>query len=174
MQKKDVRYQKHLYGQRWEILKYNRKHKDKQIITLHDKLILSKLQSGTTLSLDFIGIQYQNIIPNMSFSGDMKKYNNLLLDQIRFRYKTLDEIFEEIKNLTYLHAEKNASIIVGFNYQFVKFNRLKNNYQKAIENLLEKLADNYIMIEYELKAAVPKTNPYGDCFFIFKFRNSHE
>lgn len=171
MQKTIIRNLRPDYGARWSLLKSNIKNDEVQILSLHDKFIIDNLNDGNTLVLDFIGLQYKKIIKNLDLSVQVnKKYDNLILDHVRFKYKSLDEIATEIVDLSKLVLNQNAKIIFSFNYQFLKFNRLKYNFEDAISNFLVELQKCNIILKHRLKKQIPSTSPYGDCFFVAEYQ----
>lgn len=169
MQKQLIREIKSHYGYRWNLLKHNRRQSNHKLITLHDKVIINSITSGPTLIMDVIGLQYQDLISSLSIHNDAvkEKYKNILLiNNIVFKYKTLDSIANYVLGITDQFLDKSGVVIVGFNYQFIKFNRLKYNFSDALGYWLTKLTQKGFTLRWQY-TKISKTTPYGDCFFIF-------
>ena len=151
MQKTLVRSLKSHYGYRWVILRHNQKHADK-IGSIHDAVIKKYLVAGSTLAIDYIGHQYQTVIPDLSVDQPGMYDNLLMVNPIKLKYKSLDEIAVEIQQVA---KQCRQRLIVGFNFQFVQFNRLKYNFYHAIDIWINQLEQNNIFLliqkEYNLK-----------------------
>jgi len=180
MQKNIIRFYKSTYNKRWPLLKHNLKNSELQLMSLHDKLITNNICSGSTLCLNFMGLQYIKLIKNLTVEDNLlnyrygpinEKYNNLIVDWDRFKYKTLYLIAKEVIELCNTLLLDNGKMIISFNYQFLKFNRLKFNFEKSIAEFLLTLQTNNINLSYRLPTTIPNTNSYGDCFFIFTFKD---
>ena len=84
MQKTLVRSLKSHYGYRWKILRHNQKNSDK-IGSIHDAVIKKYLVAGSTLAIDYIGHQYQTIIPNLTVDQPGMYDNLLVLNPIKLK-----------------------------------------------------------------------------------------
>ena len=166
MQKNLIRWKKFHYGYRCTIMRHNQKHSEKHG-SPHDAVIMQYLQAGTTLALDCIGHQYQGLIPNLSVDQAGIYDNVLMLNTMNLKYLSLEELHTVVVETA---QQCRQRMFVGFNFQFVQFNRLKHNFSVDIENWINQLAENNIVLFKNLITDVPKTNPYGDCLFIFDIK----
>jgi hypothetical protein len=168
MQKNLVRKLKNHYGYRWQILRHNQKNTDK-IGSVHDAVLTKYLVPGTTLAIDYIGYQYQDIVPNLSVDRPGVYDNLLMLNSMTLKYRSLDEIADQIQKLSHQCRHR---MIVGFNFQFLQFNRLKYNFNQVIELWINQLEKRNILLVKNLTAGVPKSGPYGDCIFVFDIKDT--
>lgn len=164
MQKNLVRSLKSHYGYRWEILRHNQKHAEK-IRSIHDAVIMHYLVPGSTLALEFVGYQYQGLIPDLAVDQPGVYDNVLMLNTIPMKYHSLPELGEIVIQTA---QQCKHRLIVGFNFQFTKFNRLRDDFYVGLQTWINQLATHDIMLVKNLTTCVPKTSPYGDCLFVFK------
>lgn len=168
------------YDYRWSLLKHNLKNSEHKKISLYDKMILSQINSGSTLSLDIGGLQYTGLVPDLTVTDplleigklpDKKLYDNILMvNGLELKYKTLDQIESLIVEQTD-RLNHQAKVIVGFNYQFVNINRLTQDYKTALTHWIDSLEAKNFQLQLQLVKKIPSTNPYGDSFFIFSTNN---
>lgn len=147
---------------------------------MYDKMILSQIKPGATLSLDLGGLQYTGLIPDLlvidpwaeiNSVPDGKLYDNILmLNSPELKYKTLNQIENLILEQT-VRLNSQAKVIIGFNYQFVNINRLTQDYKIALNNWIDSLEAKNFQLQLQLVKKIPNTNPYGDSFFIFSTNN---
>jgi hypothetical protein len=168
MQKSLVRELKSHYGYRWQILRHNQKNIDK-IGSVHDAALKNYLVPGSTLAIDYIGNQYRDIVPDLYIDQPGVYDNLLLLNSIRFKYKSLDEIAQQIQKLS---QQCRCRMIVGFNFQFLQFNRLKYNFDHEVKLWINQLEKYHILLVKTIISVVPKTTPYGDCIFVFDMKET--
>lgn len=176
MQKKLIRMYKSNYGYRWTILKNNLKPSNEPLVTLQDYLIFKNLIPGTTLGLDFMCNQYISTIDNLTvvewpIEQPTTVYNNIILLNNRFlKYKSFDEMKEFLLDVTQF-LQPNGRLFVSFNFQFVKYNRLTKNFLQEINQWVNALDLSDIKLVKKIISNVPKTDPYGDCLFVFELDN---
>ena len=166
MQKNLVRKLKSHYGYRWQILRHNQKNTGK-IGSIYDAVLKKYLVPGTTLAIDYIGYQYQDIIPNLYVDQPGMYDNLLMLNSMSLKYRSLDEIADQIQKSS---RQCRHRMIVGFNFQFLQFNRLKYNFNQAIVLWINQLEKDNILLVKNLTGDVPRTGPYGDCIFVFDIK----
>jgi hypothetical protein len=164
MQKNLIRSLKNNYGYRWEILRHNQKHTEK-IGSIHDAMIMRYLAPGSTLAFEFVAHQYQGIIPNLAIDQPGVYDNVLMLNTLSMRYRSLPELREMIIKTA---PQCRHRLIVGFNFQFVKFNRLRDDFYIGLQTWINQLATHDVVLVKNLTRCVPKTSPYGDCLFVFE------
>jgi len=164
MQKNLIRSLKSNYGYRWEILRHNQKHTEK-IGSIHDAVILQYLVPGSTLAFEFVAHQYQGIIPDLAIDQPGVYDNVLMLNTLSMRYQSLPELREIVIKAA---QQCRHRLIVGFNFQFIKFNRLRDNFYTELQIWINQLATHDIQLVKNLTKCVTKTSPYGDCLFVFE------
>jgi hypothetical protein len=164
MQKNLVRSLKSHYGYRWEILRHNQKHSEK-IRSIHDAVIMHYLVPGSTLALEFVGHQYQELIPNLAVDQPGVYDNVLMLNTRSMKYHSLPKLGEMVITAA---QQSSHRLIVGFNFQFIKFNRLRDDFYAELQTWIKQLETHNIILIKNLTKCVPSTNPYGDCLFVFE------
>lgn len=164
MQKNLIRSLKNNYGYRWEILRHNQKHTEK-IGSVHDAVIMRYLVPGSTLAFEFVAHQYQGIIPDLAVDQPGVYDNVLMLNTLSMRYQSLPELRDQVIKKA---QQCRHRLIVGFNFQFVKFNRLRDDFYVGLQTWINQLATHDIRLVKNLTQCVPKTSPYGDCLFVFE------
>jgi hypothetical protein len=164
MQKNLIRSLKSNYGYRWQILRHNQKHTEK-IGSVHDAVILKYLVPGSTLAFDYVSHQYQGIIPELAIDQPGVYDNVLMLNTLATRYQSLPELREIVIKTA---QQCRRRLIVGFNFQFVQFNRLRDDFYVELQTWINQLATHDIRLVKNLTTCVPKTSPYGDCLFVFE------
>lgn len=162
MNKFQVRQLKSHYMARWAVLRHNQKHSEKILLT-NDLFVLKNLLPGNTLCYDCLGELYQGIIPNLSITAD-QQYNNLvLINNINFKYKTLEQISDYIETLTMQTLLPRGRIILSFEHRFLIYDRVN----KSVDSLME----NWTLSMKKFKPItilliLGKSQPgYGDYFF---------
>jgi hypothetical protein len=174
MQKKLIRLYKSLSPYRWSLLKNNLNPNKQKIVSLKDRVVLKNLIPGSVLSLDCLGLHYTGLIDdlfciNWPDEKTQKQHNNLLMLNCEFlKYKDLDNITLIVADALPM-LKSGGHLIIGFNFQFVKFNRLKYNFQSAVQHWINTLKQEYNLdLLTRIDHGLPKTDNYGDCLYIFK------
>ena len=153
MQKSQVRQLKTHYGDRWRGSSQS----------LHEKAIMRMLSPGTSLTFDCASVSIPDLVIDQP-----GRYNNVLaLNLIKFKYKTLSELADQVVELQ-KQTLYNGYIFVSFNFQFVNFNRLREDFLIELQKWINDLANQKIILIKNLTTKLPQTNSWGDCFFIFK------
>ena len=153
MQKSQVRILKTHYGDRWR----------NTVPSLHEKFIMKMLQPGTSLAFDCVSVP----APDLRVNQPGRYHNVLALNLMRFKYKTLGEIADQIKQLQQ-QTHYQGCMFVSFNFQFVNHNRLREDFSVALQKWINDLEQHKIILVKNLTKKLPNTNCWGDCFFIFK------
>jgi hypothetical protein len=135
MNKFQVRQLKDHYLARWAVLRHNQKNSEK-ILLINDLFVLENLSSGTTLCHDCLGELYQDIIPDLSTSVEKRCNNLVLINNIKFKYKTLDEISDYIDTLCNQLLLPGGRVILSFEHRFLIYNRVS----ESIDSLISKWA----------------------------------
>jgi hypothetical protein len=138
MNKSKIRELKSHYQERWAVLRHNQKNQQKILLT-SDLFVIKNLLPGSTLCYNCLGDVYQTIIPNLSTAID-GKYNNLvLINNVEFKYKTLDEISKYIEKLSDQVLLSNGRVILSFEHRFLIYDRVGLSVQSLFSNWLKSL-----------------------------------
>lgn len=123
---------------RWAVLRHNQKH-SKKILLINDLFVLKNLLPGSTLCYDCLGELYQDIIPNLSTTADQYCNNIVLINNIKFKYKTLDQISDYIDTLCDQALLPKGRIILSFEHRFLIYNRVSKSVDSLINNWINSL-----------------------------------
>lgn len=167
MNKSKIRELKSHYQERWAVLRHNQKNQQK-ILLMSDLFVIKNLLPGSTLCYNCLGEVYQTIIPNLSTATD-GKYNNLvLINNVEFKYKTLDEIGEYIEKLSDQVLLSNGRVILSFEHRFLIYDRVGISVQSLFSNWLTSL-QKFNPISKILLLGKSQFG-YGDYFFCLEYR----
>ena len=168
MTKTQIRMLKSHYLSRWAVLRHNQKNNQK-ILLLTDQFVLKNLLPGNTLCHNCLGEVYQNIIPNLSTSADSKTYNNLVfLNNIEFKYKTIDQIGEYISLLSKNVLLPGGRVILSFEHRFLIYDRVHISNSSLISQWIQRFPELKLHTMINL---LGKSQPgYGDYFFCLTYR----
>jgi len=161
MQKEIIRKYKAHYGDRWLMLKNNIRNNNIQFVQPIDIFIKKNLLSGSVIFLDLMGLQYIKIIKNLNILDESLKYsygrpnklhdNLILMNNIILKYKNIKEISNKTIEFAHKYCKDKTKIFLGFNYQFVKFNRLKFNFDEQLNLLFEIMLKNNFNCTFKKK-----------------------
>lgn len=168
MGKTHIRTLKSHYLSRWAVLRLNQK-QDQKVLLIIDQFVLKNLNKGSTLCVDCLGEMYQGIIENLSTVVDEKKYNNLvLINNIEFKYKTLDQISSYIDELASKVLLPNGRVILSFEHRCLIYNRV----DISIDTLLHSWTRNLqkFKIHRTLISRRRSWPGYGDYFFCMEYK----
>lgn len=167
MSKIKIRMLKSHYLARWAVLRHNQKH-DQKIVLLEDQFVLKNLISGNTLCIDCLGEMYQDIIPNLSTLASDKKYNNLvLINNVLFKYKTLEQIFSYVNELANTVLLPGGRVILSFEHRFLIYNRIEVSVDTLLASCTQYLTNFKL---HKMLNLFGKSQPgYGDYFFSLTF-----
>jgi len=155
MSKTLIRHLKCHYGSRWRMSQQD--HVTKALTQL--------VKPGTTTALEFSKVYH----PVLNASAAEQTCTNLLaMNPSTFKYKTFAEIEDCIVALK-SSIETGGRLLVSFNYQFVNYNRLRENFHQGLENMVSRLEQQgLVLIKNFTKKRLPQTSDWGDCFFVFE------
>lgn len=166
MHKSKIRALKSHYLERWAVLRHNQKNQQK-ILLLQDQFVIKNLLPGNTLCYNCLGEMYQTIIPNLSTTAD-NKYNNLILiNNIEFKYKTLDELTAYIEELATQLLLPTGRVILSFEHRFLIYDRVGISVQSLFDNWLTSL-QKFNLVSKILLLGKPQFG-YGDYFFCLEY-----
>jgi hypothetical protein len=156
-----IRQLKNHYQARWAVLRHNQKNCEK-ILLINDLFVLKNLLPGTTLCYDCLGEVYQDIIPDLLTTVDQRCNNLVLINNIKFKYKTLDQISDYVDTLCDQSLLPKGRVILSFEHRFLIYNRVSQSVDSLIKNWTRSLK------KFKTIAAVSmlgKAQPgYGDYF----------
>jgi hypothetical protein len=155
MQKDLIRNLKNHYGPRWRCNESD----------VYSQAILSMLLPGNTLILECDRSYPQRL--NLSTSKSGPYHNVLALNPMQFKYQTLNQLSKNLLDLQQ-QTSKSGRIFASFNFQFVNFNRLQQDFSQALEIWINDLSQHNLVLVKNFTKKLPSTNYWGDCFFIFE------
>ena len=159
MTKHQIRYLKSHYLARWAVMRHNQKNTNK-IILLEDQFVLKNLMPGTTLFHDCLGEIYKGMVDTQA----SPRYNNLvLINNLEFKYKTVEEINHRIQTLAQQLLVPNGRIIFSIEHKFLHYNRITTSVDDLLVNWFANFK-KFKMIKF--LNLLGKANPgYGTYFF---------
>lgn len=128
-----IRQLKNHYQARWAVFRHNQKNV-KKILLINDMFVLKNLLPGRTLCHNCLGEMYQDIIPNLSTTIDQRFNNLVLVNNIEFKYKTLDQIADYLEKLSVETLLPSGRIILSFEHRFLIYNRIDISVDSLIQN----------------------------------------
>jgi hypothetical protein len=144
-------------------MRHNQKNHDK-ILLLEDQFILKNLTPGTTICHNCLGEMYLGIVDQTCSI----KYNNLvLINNIEFKYKTVDQINSWVLELAEQVLLPGGRIIMSINHRFLIYNRVGI----SVDTLANTWFDNFNKFKLlKFLNLLTKSNPgYGDYFFCVEY-----
>lgn len=168
MDKLLVRTLKNHYLARWAVLRHNQKNHAK-ILLVEDQFVLKNIVPGSTFCYNCLGEMYETIIPNLTTKCYGTCDNLILINNVEFKYKTVDEINNWLTLLAKQYLTPGGRILLSLEHRFLIYNR--------VENSVETLLRNWFMDCETLKVLriinlLGKTQPgYGDYFFALAYSN---
>ena len=162
MNKFYVRQLKSHYMERWAILRHNQKNVEKKLL-LNDLFVLKNLLPGHTLCHNCLGDLYEGIIPNLSTNADQYCNNLVLINNIEFKYQTLDQIAKYITTLSMQTLLPGGRIIFSFEHRFLIYNRVNESIDSLLRNWVLSLVNFKPIATLLLLGESPCG--YGDYFF---------
>ena len=110
---------------------------------------------------------YETIISNLSTTAD-KKYNNLVLvNNIEFKYKTLDQLTVLLEELSENFLLSNGRVILSFEHRFLIYDRVDVSVDSLFADWLAGLKKFKPVSKILL---LGKSQPgYGDYFFCLDY-----
>ena len=165
MLKNQIRTLKSHYLSRWAVMRHNQKNQDK-ILLLEDQFVIKNLLPGTTLCYNCLGEAYQGII-NLHSN---KKCNNLvLINNLEFKYKTVDQINLWLQELANNLLLPGGHIIFSIEHRFLIYNRLEISVATLLSTWFNNVKHVKVLKSVNL---LGKTNPgYGDYFFCIEYNH---
>ena len=163
MNRRQIRLAKHHFAQRWAVFHHNRKNTDK-LLLLEDKFIINNLVPGQTLAVNCLGEIYKDII-QLDVTPAKAQYNNvLLINNLEFKYKTIDEIAGIILANNLLVTK--GRMIVNLNLMFIKYDRINITINLLIDQLVQQLLPLKLLKQY---VNIKKwTQGFGQIFLVLE------
>jgi hypothetical protein len=168
MHKLQVRKLKSHYQARWGVYRHNQKNINK-ILLINDLIVLKNLVPGDTLCYECLGEVYRDIIPNLSTTIS-KQYNNLVLvNNLDFKYKTLDQITEYLENIAHNVLIPGGRIILSFEHKFLIYDRVSVSVESLFSHWTANLRKFRLV---KMISLFGQSQPgYGDYFFVLSARD---
>jgi len=165
MLKTQIRILKSHYLARWAVMRHNQKNKHK-VLLLEDQFVIKNLLPGTTLCYNCLGEAYQDII---DLRTD-KKYNNLVLvNNLEFKYKTVNQINLWLQELANNFLLPGGRIIFSIEHRFLIYNRVEISVATLLSTWFNNVKCFHVLKFVNL---LGKTNPgYGDYFFCIEYNH---
>lgn len=163
MKKSQIRLLKSHYLARWAVMRHNQKNTSKELLIL-DQFVLKNLLPGKTLVHNCLGEMYNYIIPELSIKIEPGvTYNNLvLINNVEFKYKTVDQINSYLEELASV-LDSKGRIIFSFEHRFLIYNRVELTIENMLNTFIKKL-EKFNLIK--MLNLFNKSQPgYGDYFF---------
>jgi hypothetical protein len=159
---------KNHYLSRWAVMRHNQKN-DNKILLFEDQFVLKNINSGTTACYNCLGEMYQDIIPNLECR--LVPCDNLvLINNLEFKYKTVDEITQLLLGLAQKHLSVGGRIILSIQHRFLIYNRCVVSVDSLLATWFDGIKEFKVLKALNL---LGKTQPgYGDYFFVLEY--SHE
>jgi hypothetical protein len=168
MNKKEIRRLKTHYGARWVIMRHNQKNSNKILLVI-DNFVLKNLIKGSTLCYNCLGNVYNDIIPQLHTEHDDITYNNLvLINNIEFKYKTIDEISDNVSFLSKKFLKPGGRLIFSIDHRFLIYNRVEQSVNSMLDSFVTSLPTFQKITAVNLLGKTPYG--YGSYFFCFKYK----
>lgn len=169
MTKEEIRELKSHYGARWTVMRHNQKN-SKKILLVIDNFVLKNLINGTTLCYNCLGNLYHDIIPQLSAQPSTNvRYNNLvLINNIEFKYKTVEEICRYVTLLSQNFLNLKGRLIFSINHRFLIYNRVEQSVESMLLLFEKHLPEFYKIRSINLLGKTPYG--YGEYFFCFEYK----
>jgi len=163
MNKTEIRILKSHYGARWTEFRYNRKHTDK-ILCLENRFILSEIVNEPVLALNCLGENFKDIIDIHIVPADYKYQTLLLINNVEFKYKTVDQLVNLIVKYSSMHLAPNGRIIVNINMMFLIFDRLEFSLHSILDQIIQQLNNHKFKINKRLLLTKNINFGFGNIF----------
>lgn len=147
--------------------RHNQKNVNK-ILLINDLIVLKNLVPGSTLCHECLGEMYCGIIPNLSTTISRQYHNLVLVNNLDFKYKTLDQITEYLENIAHNALLPGSRIILSFEHKFLVYDRVSI----SVESLFSQWTANLTKFRLvKMISLFGQSRPgYGDYFFVLSTR----
>jgi hypothetical protein len=146
-------------------MRHNQKNSNK-ILLVADKFVLKNLTPGPTLCFNCLGDMYSEIIENMHVIPE-DVYNNLvLINNVEFKYKTVDELCDYITQVAAQYLATTGRIIFSFEHKYLMYDRVDVSVNSMLLSIANKLPHFRQLNFVNLLGKSPAG--YGDYFFCFE------
>lgn len=166
MTKLEIRSLKSHYLARWAVMRHNQKN-SKKIVLLEDQFVLKNLSQGSTICYNCLGEMYQDIIENLSVTPTAKYNNLVLINNVEFKYKTVDEINQWVLDLATQVLVPGGRIIMSINHKFLVYNRIEISTDTLVQTWTKNF--NQFRPVKTLNLLGKSQHGYGDYFFCLDY-----
>jgi hypothetical protein len=148
-------------------MRHNQK-KSNKILLIADKFVLNNIKPGTTLCFNCLGDMYFDIIENVHVSPHGLYDNLVLINNVEFKYKTVDELCGYINQLASKSLAPSGRIVFSFEHKYLIYDRMSQSVDFMLSTVANKLPNFYKLASINLLGKSPAG--YGDYFFCFELR----
>lgn len=163
MNKSEIRKFKAHYGARWTEFRHNRKHSDK-ILCVENKFILSEIVNEPVLALNCLGENFQDIIDVHVNPADCKYCTLLLINNLEFKYKTVDQILKLIIEYANKYLIPTGRIVVNINLMFLIYDRIEISLHTVVAQMVHQLNNHKFQINRQLLLTKNINYGFGNIF----------
>lgn len=136
MTKTQIRILKLHYGPRWHLYRHNSKNANKKLL-LEEKFIINNTLPGPVFAYQCLGEIYQGILDvHTHYQAPVSTV--LLINNIEFKYKTIDELVPMIADYK-KYLRPNGRIIVALDIRYLKYDRLN----MSVDSLCDCAIDSF-------------------------------
>jgi hypothetical protein len=167
MNKRQIRRLKSHYLARWSVLRHNQKHTQK-ILLINDLFVLKNLLPGSTLCHECLGEIYRDIIPDLATTASTQYTNLVLVNNIEFKYKTLDQITVYLEGLANTVLLPTGRVILSFEHRFLIYDRINVSINTLLTHWVAKL-DKFKLIS-TISLLGTSQPGYGNYFFCLEYQ----
>jgi len=149
MNKTEIRKLKSHYGARWTEFRHNRKHHDK-ILCIENKFILKQIDNEPVLALNCLGEIFHDIMDVHVVPRDCKYHTLLLINNLEFKYKTVDQLVQLIVDYANQYLLPGGRVIININLMFLKFDRINCSLNGTLAQITQKLNNCCFQVKKQL------------------------
>ena len=144
-------------------MRHNQKNHNK-ILLLEDQFILKNLIPGATICHNCLVQMYLDVV---ELTASSKCNNLVLINNLEFKYKTVDQINSWVLELAEQVLLPGGRIILSVSHQFLIYNRVGI----SVDTLTKTWFDNFKKFKsIKFLNLLTKSNPgYGDYFFCVEY-----
>lgn len=162
MNKSQTRLLKSHYLARWAVLRHNHKNANK-VLLVHDQFVLKNLLPGSTLCYNCLGDMYQGIVPDLHTNAGQQHNNLVLINNVEFKYKNVDELAEYVCDLAQKHLLPKGRVILSIEHRFLIYDRVAVSVQTMLLRFVKQMKNFVPVASINLLGKAPAG--YGDYFF---------
>jgi len=165
MNKLKIRYYKNHYGQRWSVLRYNQKHRDK-VLLVEDKITLSYIDTEkSSCFVDCLGDTYKHL-PGVSIDLDRRYDNLIFINNIEFKYSDVQQLVNKLKKyIKFLNT--GGTMVVWLDIYYLIFDRVNHTVDDLANQFIECSKDIGLINKKYINLVNKSDRGFGNLFFVF-------